>query len=268
LERDVVRVAGPEALTFLDGQLSQDLKPLEVGGSSDSLLLQPQGKVVALVRVTRAGDDEYLLDVDGGWAHEVIDRLERFKLRTKATIEVVDGWRCLALRGPRAHEAATGAAADWPGLPGVDVLGPSVEVPDGVPLVDADVYEATRIEAGVPRMGSELTEDTIPAEATGVIERAVSFTKGCYTGQELVARVDSRGGNVRRRLCGVEFDNDAVPGAGTELPGEDGRTAATITSATISPRTGNAVALAYVGRGIETPTTLPSGAVVKALPLV
>ena len=109
IERDVIRVSGPDALTFLDGQLSQDLKALEVGASADALLLQPQGKVVALLRVQRLADDEFVMDLDGGFGALALERLERFKLRTKATLEAVDGWRCLAVRGERAHDARTGS---------------------------------------------------------------------------------------------------------------------------------------------------------------
>jgi folate-binding protein YgfZ len=230
------------------------------------LLLQPQGKVVALLRVTRVSDDEFILDTDAGSGAAVIERLERFKLRTKATIEPVDQWRCLAIRGPRAHEVAGGLAADWPGLPGVDIVGPDPVIPDGVALCAVEAYEAARIEAGVPKMGRELTEQTIPAEATGVVERAVSFTKGCYTGQELVARIDSRGGNVPRRLLGVELEGDAVPEPGTALQNAAGTSVGTITSAARSPRTGGVVALAYVSRKVEPPADLPDG-VIKSLPL-
>ncbi len=87
----------------------------------------------------------------------------------------------------------------------MDLIGDDVVVPEGVLLCDQQTYEAVRIEAGVPRMGRELTEQTIPAEATGVVERAVSFTKGCYTGQELVAahrfpRRQRRSSPRRRRV--------------------------------------------------------------------
>jgi folate-binding protein YgfZ len=266
LPRDFLRVAGPDALAFLDGQLSQDVKALAVGAGVDSLLLQPNGKVVALVRVTRQSDEDFVLDTDAGAGDAVMARLERFKLRTKATTEPLTDWRCLAVRGPRAHDVADGLSADWAGLPGVDVIGPDVAVPAGVELVADDAYEAARIEAGVPVVGRELTEQTIPAEADAVVERAVSFTKGCYTGQELVARVDSRGGNVPRHLRGVELDTDEVPAAGTPLTDTAGATVGTITSAARSPRTGAAVALAYVSRKVEPPAAI-TGGTVKALPL-
>ena len=88
-------------------------------------------------------------------------------------------------------------------------LGPQPSPPTGVPLVSLEAYQAVRIEAGVPAMGAELTDRTIPAE-TGIIDRTVSFTKGCYTGQELVARIDSRGGHVPRHLRGLVL-SDAAP---------------------------------------------------------
>jgi tRNA-modifying protein YgfZ len=268
LERDALRVNGPDALAFLDGQLSQDLKALSIGAAADALLLQPQGKVVALLRVQRSAEDEFILDMDAGCIEAVIERLERFKLRTKATIEKIPGWKCVGVRGPHAHDLGIdGLAADWPGLPGVDLTGTGVALPDGIPVCGADAYEAVRIEAGVPLMGRELTETTIPAEATGVIERAVSFTKGCYTGQELVARIDSRGGNVPRRLHGVEFTGDEVPEPGTALSDASGADIGVVTSAAWSPRTGRPVALAYVSRKVQPPADI-AGGTVKPLPLV
>ena len=226
LPRDFVRVAGPDAMKFLQGQLSQQID-VPVGTSGWTLLLQPQGKVVAFLRFTRTGAEEYVLDTDGGWAPAVVERLNRFKLRVKADIEVLEGWKCLAVRGPGAHEAVPdgGLPADWPGLPGVDLVGLAADVvaPAGVPVVSVDDYERARIEAGVPVMGHELDESTIPAEA-GIVDRSVSFTKGCYTGQELVARIDSRGGNVPRRLRGVVVgDGHSVPpvGAVVHVDGKD-----------------------------------------------
>jgi folate-binding protein YgfZ len=257
LPRDVLRVSGRDAAAFLQGQLSQDLDvlPPRIGSSADALLLQPAGKVEALVRLTRWTDGAFLLDVDAGWGDAVQARLRRFLLRMDVTIEPLP-WRCIALRGPRAAEVDTGAlglAADWPSWPGVDILGDPPPRPDGVPEATAEDYEAARIEAGVPRMGTELDERTIPAEA-GVVERSVSFTKGCFVGQELVARIDSRGGNVPRRLRGLVVAGDDVPPAGAAVVvGE--KEAGHVTSAARSPARGP-VALAYLGRAVEVPATV------------
>jgi folate-binding protein YgfZ len=274
LPRDVLRVTGADAGAFLQGQLSADVDALgsRLGSSADALLLQPAGRVEALLRVTRWVDG-LLLDVDAGWGEAVEARLRRFLLRMDVAIEALP-WRCLALRGPQAHEVDTGALvlpADWPGWPGVDVLGDDPPRPDGVPEAGLDDYEAARIEVGVPRMGAELDERTIPAEA-GVVERAVSFTKGCFVGQELVARIDSRGGNVPRRLRGLVVAGDAVPPAGAAVGAGD-REVGRVTSAARSPARGP-VALAYVGRAVEVPAPVAvrwegheAAAEARALPL-
>ena len=257
LPRDFVRVSGPDALDFLDGQLSQDVKALATGAPALSLLLQPQGKVVALVRVTRSADDELVLDTDPGWGDAVVERLTRFKLRVKCDIEPTDG-HCIALRGPglagRSYvEVGTYAAQlDWPGLTAIDLIGPDPSLPDFAPECGLEAYEAVRVEAGVPVTGRELDERTIPHEAgPWLIERTVNFTKGCYTGQELVARIDSRGGNVPRRLRGLIVAGGVTPSAGAVVHFE-GKDSGTVTSAARSPALGP-VALAYVKRDVPVP---------------
>ncbi len=275
LARDFVRVAGPDATPFLQGQLSQDVAGLGAGASTWALLLQPQGKMVALLRALRLGDDELVLETDAGFGPAVTDRLNRFKLRVKADLDPLD-WRCVAVRGPASHEAVdhgtgTVVVADWPGLAGADLVGPSAAAPAAVPSCSLEAYEVVRIEAGIPVMGRELDESTIPAEA-GVVERSVSFTKGCYTGQELVARIDSRGGNVPRRLRGLVLAGAAPVGATLRAGGKD---VGTLTSAAFSPGLGAFVALAYVRRAVEPPAEVEvaweggtTSARVEALPLV
>jgi tRNA-modifying protein YgfZ len=247
LARDVLRVEGPDAVSYLQGQLSQDVDAIAVGGSAFSLLLQPQGKVDALLRVTRTADDEVVLDVDAGWGEAVLARLRRFKLRVALELSMVD-WPVVAVRGVAPSDDGPSGDAwavepETPGAIGYDLVGPGAAVPDGVELLDVDRYEELRIRAGVPRMGSELDESTIPATA-GIVERTVSFTKGCYTGQELVARIDSRGDRVPNRLRGLRLDAAVPPGA-TLHQGE--RTIGRVTSSVAR------VALAYVRREVEPP---------------
>ena len=212
IERDVVRVSGPDAERYLQGQLSQDIAALAPGAWAWALVLAPQGKLDAFVRVLRAATEEFVLDTDAGVGPALVARLLRFRLRTKAEIEQLE-WRVVAVRGPAASGAAPpgppaapgGAVAvpfQWGGLTGYDLLGAHPVAPEGAVPVGQDAYEAARIEAGFPKHGAELDERTIPAEA-GLVEAAVSFTKGCYTGQELVARIDSRGSNVPRHLRGL-----------------------------------------------------------------
>ncbi len=262
VDRDVISVSGPDAVTFLQGQLSQDVARLAVGESAWALLLQPQGKVDAWLRVTRTADDAVLLDLDHGWGAAALVRLNRFKLRTKADLTPLEGWRMVAVRGPGAEAvgAASAAAAGsdhvvvparWPGVEGVDLLGAGVTVPAGATPVEASSIEAVRIASGVPAMGSELDDGTIPAEAgQWLIDASVSFTKGCYTGQELVARVDSRGSNTPRKLRRVRFAAGAVVAPGAELV-VDGAAIGAVTSVASA----EGIALAYVKRAVEPPVT-------------
>ena len=272
LPRDFIRASGPDTMTFLQGQLSQDLDRLAIGDSAVSFLLQPQGKVDALLRVTRVEGDAVVLETDAGCGEAVRSRLERFKLRVKSDLEPL-AWRCLAVRGPAAHGLATGLDADWPGLPGVDIVGEDPAVPDGTRVCDLQAYEAVRIEAGVPVMGREIDEKTIPAE-TGIVDLAVSFTKGCFTGQELVARIDSRGGNVPRHLRGVVVGTNVVPPVGATIE-VDGKEVGTLTSVGESLERRAPVALAYVRRVVEPPADVmlswdggSAPARVEELPLV
>ena len=276
--RDVVRVAGPEAMTYLQGQLSQDVvDDFDVGATNWSFVLQPTGKVDAWVRLTRTGEDEVVLDVDGGHGEALIARLRRFLLRTKADIDPLD-WTCVAVRGPGAVAAAREAAdeagaelavpAGWPGAEGADLLGPEVRPPVGLPGADLEAYEALRIRAGVPAMGAELTDRTIPAEAgQWVVDASVSFTKGCFTGQELVARIDSRGGHVPRHLRGLVIAEGERPPVDAPIV-VDGAEVGRVTSAARAPE-GGAVALGYVGRGVTPPAAVeistPAGTIPAAL---
>lgn len=255
---DVVRVAGPDAATFLQGQLSQDVLALAPGDSARSLLLQPQGKLEAWVRVTRTEPEVFLLDVEAGWGRAVLERLLRFKLRTKADLSLHEDWSLVAVRGPatpaldlRGTGAVIVALLREAGVPGADLIGPDPSFPAGATPVDPDALETLRIEAGVPRMGAELDTTTIPA-AAGIVEDSVSWTKGCYTGQELVARIDSRGNNVPKVLRGVIVGASARPPIGAALV-VGGEVVGAVTSVAESATLRAPIALGYVQRGIEPP---------------
>jgi folate-binding protein YgfZ len=278
--RDVLRLSGPEATSYLQGQLSQDVEALAAGGSAWAFLLQPTGKVDTWLRVTRTAADSFVLDTDRGAGESMAARLKRFKLRTRFDLETLT-WQCVALRGEAvAHLDLAEVAGDivvarapWPTVPALDLLGAEVQPPAGVRVCSEDALEALRIEEGVPAMGAELTSATIPGEAgRWAIDASVSFTKGCYTGQELVARIDSRGGNVPRPVRGLLVDGDAVPPPGTELHVAS-KVVGRVTSSAISLRFGRPVALAVVARSVEVGdvlqvATAPSStARVSALPL-
>jgi folate-binding protein YgfZ len=233
IDADLVTVTGADATSFLQSLLSQDLDPVAVGASVPTLLLQPQGKLVATMHALRVGDDEWWLTTDPGAGAALAEGLTRFKIRVKVDIaEVSVEYSAVALRGPDAREAAAEAVVaapgsyvvevGWPGEHAVDIVGPSQVVEHarrhlsqvGIEPDSAVDYEVARVRAGVPKLGVDIDGSTIPQEAF-LDERAVSFTKGCFVGQELVCRIDTRG-HVNRYLRKVVLGGEDVP-AGAEL---------------------------------------------------
>src|SRR3954451_9340675 len=198
-QRDVVVIEGPDAATYLQSQASQDLQGMTPGESRWTFLLQPTGKVDVLARVTMIDEEKFELDTDPGFGPVLEARLNRFKIRVKATVA--------------APVSATGSTA-----------------------ADDD----QRIAALWPKMGVEIIPgETIPAE-TGLAAVAVSFTKGCYPGQELVERMDSRGSTAPRHLEVLERRPDDTPGAPVL---QEGSEIGTVTSV------GTTQVLAFIKRG-------------------
>lgn len=258
-QRDVVAVVGPDARTYLQGQLSQDVEALEVGGSAETFLLQPAGKVDAWMRVSRLADEHFLLDVEEGFGPQVVARLTRFLLRTDCTVQEVQ-WDLLTVIDAEASAFSTpvgglALAVEWPGLVAVDLLGPSVELPGGLAEGSSRDWEARRIAAGIPAMGSEMDSTTIPG-STGVVERSASFTKGCYTGQELVARVNSRSAGTPTRIVRAVGSGPA-PAVGSDVT-VDSDPAGHLTS--VATLGDGFVALVSVRRAVATPAEAMAGA--------
>ncbi len=215
--RDVLAVRGPDAVDYLQGQLSQDVAGLAVGASADSLLLEPDGKLSALLRVTRTDGQGFVLDVEAGFGNAVSARLQRFRLRAKVEIDASRLALPLALRGdavaelagglltgPRRNGASSrcpsngtaGAASTCSGRP-TWCSGPRTRnCHPGSWRAGPPRQKACRIVSGIPAMGAEITAKTIPHE-TGVVERTVSFTKGCYTGQRAGGPDRLRGATCR-----------------------------------------------------------------------
>jgi folate-binding protein YgfZ len=201
--RDAALVHGPDALPYLQSQLSQDVGSLAIGDARWAFLLEPSGKVDLLVRVLRTRESAFVLDVDTSFGDALLSRLRRFLIRTNAAVEWVS-WPCVAVRGPGAKGVdAAGHAfavpAWWGDGDAIDLLGPEPQVPVGLPEARTTELDAARVVAGWPAMGHEITEATIPAE-TGLLDVAVSFAKGCYPGQELVERMHARNAEPPRRL--------------------------------------------------------------------
>ncbi|MCU1393685.1 MAG: hypothetical protein JWM34_2113 [Ilumatobacteraceae bacterium] len=249
LPRDVLRVSGADALTYLQSQISQDIRNLGVGDTTYTFVLQPGGKVEALARIHRPATEEFLIDTDAGYGTALAARLNRFKIRVKVDIEPLE-WSMIAVRGLDGG-TVTGGIVDgvpaWSRDDAFDLLGASPVAPAGIRHGTDDDLRAARIEAGWPAMGAEITDASIPAE-TGVVPFAVNFTKGCYPGQELVERMDSRGSNAPRfvrRLRGAGVDG-VHPG--TEVH-HDGKLVGHLTSVAVT-HTGW-VALAVLGRTVQ-----------------
>lgn len=239
VRHDACHVFGRDAASYLHSQASNDVASLAVGESRYAFLLDPTGKIVSLVRVTRTGDTEFLLDLDRGGLDDLVARLRRFMIRVEVTVEPVD-LTCVCHRGGDVASAPESGAlvvpAWWADGTAVDVL--LVGDPSGD---EADPeLEIERVAAAWPRLGAEIESgSTLPA-ATGVVPRAVSFTKGCYPGQELVERMDSRGAEapmILRRL-----DHAAGLSVGDEIRRDD-----TVVGRVTSVAGGRA--LAYVRRG-------------------
>jgi folate-binding protein YgfZ len=267
LDRDLVSVTGPDAFSFLQSLVSQDVEGLDDGTVVASLLLTPKGKVQSWFRLTRVGDDAWL-DVEAGFGEALRAALTRFKLRVKVEIAVPDEpWGMVAIRGTLVDPGDVPATCrvlpvGWSTDIGVDVIGPRADLSGLADAgLDADQYERARIEAGVPRLGPDLDESTIPQEAW--LDRdSVSFTKGCYLGQELVARIDSRG-HVNRVLRWLRpADGSVVLARDAEIE-VDGKAVGQVTSAVPG------LALGYVRREVEAPmsvTVAGASATVEPLP--
>ena len=206
--RDLVRVTGPDTWTYLQSLLSQDVENLADGDSLPTLLLTPQCKVDVVGVITRVGDDA-VLATDPGWGERLVASLARFKIRTKVEFAV-----------------------------------------EPAPEIDGDAFaaeESARIAAGVPRLGADLDDSVIPQEAFLELD-AVSFTKGCFIGQELVCRIDSRGHVNRFLRHVVPADSGVTLQVGAEITvGE--KVVGSITSSTAG------IALGFVRREVDPPAS-------------
>ena len=201
--RSFVRVAGPDAADYLQRMVSNDVEALEVGDSCEALLLTAKARVIAPLRVLRRADDDFLLLTEPELGDRVRSELVRMRFAAKADIEPEEHTSTLVF-GDRPDGAI---ANDEFGRAAWEVLDAS---PDGEP-VGADELERMRIEAGTPRFGREIDDRVLPAEA-GLTARAVSFTKGCYPGQEPIARQHYRG-KLNRRLRVLSVDGEVEPEA-------------------------------------------------------
>ena len=279
--RHPLSVAGRDRASFLHGLLSNEVRTLTRGTGCYAAWLTPQGRMITDVHVFETGDS-MLLDVPAEVAAAALQGLDQSlfsedvqlaDLGTRVTSLWIHGPRAASVIGTVVPDASgldewtaythgvfsfTGTTVRIARISQLGVPGFCFYVEHGVasPLrdaleragaiaVDAAAIDAARIEAGYPVFGIDMTTDTIPLEA-GIEDRAISFTKGCYVGQEVIVRVMHRGGGrVARRLMALRFEEEP-PTSGARLFGGD-REAGWVTSAVLSPRTG-AIGLGYVQR--------------------
>lgn len=276
--RGRVEVTGGEAVQFLNGMVTNDVARLKEGEWMHAAFPNPQGRLVAAARVFRTSEG-FILDTEAATYERLLRPLERFTLAGDFRVrDLTGGTTTLSVQGARAHEfvrAALGEEADaargrftiarfrgahvavmratHTAEDGFDLF---VGANDAEALWDAlkssgarpagfDALEVLRVEAGVPRYGVDASEANVVLEVVDETE-AVSYTKGCYAGQEIIARIHWRG-HVAKRLAGLVFDRDAEPPADARVKScAEDREVGRITSAVFSPRLRRQVALGLV----------------------
>jgi tRNA-modifying protein YgfZ len=264
-------VRGPDAAEYLQGQITNDVEALEPGAGCYAALLERKGHIQGDMRVLLLHEDEYWLDTEPESAAAVLRHLQMYSVGREVEIEDVgEQWAIVSLIGPRAQEVsgADGPAPEhsqrfrnWEGVEvlavatdvGVDLvvkrddLDPLLKLAEAAGAVEVSeaAAEIVRVESGRPRFGAEISPEVMPAEA-GIVERAVDFEKGCYIGQEPVARLHYRG-KPNRRLCGLRLSAPAQTGAPLRL---DEREVGSLATVCVSPALGP-IALALVRREAE-----------------
>jgi folate-binding protein YgfZ len=270
--RGRIRLRGDDRKGYLQGLLSNDILALEPGTSCYAALLTPQGRMISDMRVFDVGE-LLLLDLERPVVQQVAEHLDMFVITEDVKVEdVTAAWSQIGLYGPEAAAVletmkSRGMTPSFAlgssdlGIEGLDLIVPAAAVPGfleeleraGSMRVESATMEVTRIEAGIPKFLVDMDSTTIPLEA-GIEDRAISMTKGCYVGQEVIVRVLHRGGGrVAKRLVSLTVDgnaqrDDRIFAADREI----GR----ITSAVDSPRYGKRLALGYVQRAFETAAEL------------
>lgn len=276
-----IELRGPEARSFLHNLCTNAVKDLAVGAGGEAFLTTAKARVVALVWFSRPDDDCLWLDSAPGQSAMILAHLDHFLISEQVElIDRTDQVALLRLCGPEAArllQTPLGATvrdlpplgvrhADWPGvgtvhvrrhqllaLDGYDLFVPVAAAADLWKLLTAagarpageQVYEVLRVEAGLPRFGSDIDEDRLAMEVGR--PQAISYTKGCYLGQETIVMARDRG-QVNRQLLGITAATGPILAAGTKLLRGDAEVGH-VTSSVFSPRLGQVVALAYLRRG-------------------
>ena len=245
--RALWRLTGPDRVRYLNGQVTSDVTNLADGEVCYAAVCTAKGRMEGDVHIAAHGE-EFYLDADPVLRESLGARLEKYLIADDALFEdISDIWSLSHVFGAAAAPAPVGgfivAHARF-GRPGYDVWTPTPQATVVGDTVEADVIETLRLEHAQPRWGAELTAATLPPEAGPDMLQAISYTKGCYVGQETIARLKSIG-HVNRTLVFLQSGTTAFPTAGTKLiQGE--QEAGVVTSSGYSPRLDKGVALAYV----------------------
>jgi folate-binding protein YgfZ len=252
--RALWRLTGPDAARYLNGQVTNDVGRLADGHACYAAVCTAKGRMEGDVSIAvHAG--EFYLDADPALREGLGARLEKFLIADDAAFEdVSDFWslrHVLGATSPPAPEAGFVIAYARFGLPGHDVWAPNPKPVVAGATVEADVLETLRLEHGIPRWGAELTTATLPPEAGPHMLEAISYTKGCYVGQETIARLKSVG-HVNRSLVFLQSDSSAFPAPGAKLTQGDHETGV-VTSSGYSPRLEKGIALGYANRQAAAP---------------
>jgi len=250
-DRGLVAVHGGEAVQFLDGLITNEVKTLEDGAQIFAAFPDAKGRLIAVVRVTRQ-DDRFLIETEEATRQKVFDNLFRFTMAGDFFVEDLSETYRFIKVFDRSFIPITPPFVEFDTKSGTDYFVHREDVFDflgelkyleGIQVSD-DLFETLRIEAGLPLYGIDMDETTIVPEVG--IDELISYTKGCYIGQEIIARIHFRG-HVAKKLRGVIASEESDDfKAGSELRSKDGKNAGRITSVTISPKLQKAIGLAYV----------------------
>jgi folate-binding protein YgfZ len=257
-DRAKLRVTGPDRIRFLNGQLTNDITKLRPGYSVYTCALSAKGKLCGDLFVTPLAD-ALLLDFDPALRDSLPARLEKYLIADEVELaDVTDQFALfhvcdMMFPNPLLSEG-TSTMSNRFAMDGKDLLVPATLKDAVSPLLKempltASELEQFRIEQGIPRWGAELSEEVIPNEA-GLAERAISYTKGCYLGQEIISRIKSLG-HVNRHLRGIRLLDGRDLQPGDQLVAEEGKKLGTVTSACASDRLNAWIGLAYVKRGFD-----------------
>jgi tRNA-modifying protein YgfZ len=254
------RVTGGDRVRFLNGQLTNDLKDANPGQTVYACVLTVKGKLCGDLFVTPI-EDAFLLDCHPDLRESLLARLEKYAIADDVEFsdqtDLFSLFHTLAPELPKAiFPEGTVSHSNRFGVEGNDLLVP-VALKNVVPqllqekVLETEQIEAFRIEQGIPEWSKELGEDVIPNEA-GLDQRAISYTKGCYVGQEVISRLKSLG-HVNRKLRGVQLVSGSTLTAGDKLVNDSGQLTGTVTSASKSERLAGWIGLAYLKRNFDQP---------------